>query len=78
MKITPILCLMALAALSACQKSADQQFEEMYQYQLANDPHSASTTAGAYENRENLSDDQKMMLVNSYAEVRKARQAVGQ
>lgn len=76
--IMPILCLTALTALTGCQKSVDQQLGEMYAYQKEHDPASAASTAKAYENREYLSDEQKMSLIDSYAEVRKAREAVGQ
>lgn len=67
----------AALALCGCQKSANQQFEEMYAYQQKHDPENAAFTAGAYANRENLSAEEKMSLVNGYAEIRKSREAQG-
>lgn len=66
----------AVLALCGCQKSADQQFEEMYAYQQKHDPETAAVTAGAYANRKNLSDAEKMTMVNGYAEIRKARESI--
>lgn len=68
----------AALALCACQKSADQQFEEMYAYQQKHDPDAAAVTSGAYQNRANLSDEQKKVLVDTYVEIRKAREAIGE
>ena len=63
-------------SLSACGKSADQRFEEMYIYQKANDPEFAKSTEEAYRNRANLPDSEKLQMVEMYDAILKQRKVV--
>lgn len=77
MKHALIVGLAALA-LAGCQKSVDQQFKAMCSDQKASDPVAWASSEKACGYADDLSDDQKKIMLDAYAELKKARQAVEQ
>lgn len=67
----------ATLALSACSKTPEQRFEAMYEEQKATDPETAAKTAKAYQYRDNISDQDKLMMVGLWEEMKKARANAG-
>lgn len=68
----------AALALIGCQQSTSQRFANMCDEQEANDPAAWASSAGACRNAEHLTDDQKKIMLHAYAELKRARGAVGQ
>jgi len=67
----------ATLALSACSKTPEQRFEAMYEEQKATDPEMAAKTAKAYQYRDNISDQDKLIMVGMWEEMQKARTNAG-
>lgn len=66
-----------IIGLGACSASPDDQLRAMYEYQKIHDPKEAKITADIIENREFISDDDKVLFVKTYRDLIDQRQKVG-
>lgn len=66
----------AAALCVGCSQTPDEQFEAMYHYQKQHDPKMAASTAELYQYRSQMSDEEKMMMVRAYDDVKKHRARV--